>query len=90
MLEFNQYEKSDKAPLIIYSDLECVIEKIDSCKNNPENSSTTKLSKHDPSDFSITTTFSFRSFKNKHHVCRGKDCMKKFSEFLKGVHNSYF
>ena len=32
ILEFNQYQKSDKAPFIIYADLECVIEKIDRCK----------------------------------------------------------
>ena len=37
ILEFNQYQKSDKAPFIIYADLECIIEKINKCKNNPEN-----------------------------------------------------
>ena len=36
ILEFNQYQKSDKAPFIIYADLECLIKKIDGCKNNPE------------------------------------------------------
>ena len=30
------------------SDLECIIEKIDVCKNNPENSFTTKESEHFP------------------------------------------
>ena len=34
ILEFNQYQKSDKAPFIIYADIECIIEKIDGCKNN--------------------------------------------------------
>ena len=29
ILEFNQYQKSDKAPFIIYADLECIIEKIE-------------------------------------------------------------
>ena len=38
ILEFNQYQKSEKAPSIIFTDLECLIEKIDGCKNNPENS----------------------------------------------------
>ena len=37
ILEFNQYQKSDKAPFIIYADLECLKEKIDGCKNNPQN-----------------------------------------------------
>ena len=40
ILEFNQNKKSDKAQLINYSDLECLIEKIYGCKNDPENSST--------------------------------------------------
>ena len=51
ILEFNQYQKSDKAPFIMYADLECIIEKIDECKNNPENSTTAKVSKHIPSGF---------------------------------------
>ena len=82
ILEFNQYQKSDKAPFIIYADLECIIEKIDGCKNNPENSSTTKVSEHIPSGFSMST-ISFRSIENNHDVYRGKDWMKKFCESLR-------
>ena len=79
ILEFNQHQKFDKAPFIIYADLECKIEKIDGFKYNPGNSSTTKVSKHIPSGFSMSTIYSFRSIENKHNVYRGKDCMKKFS-----------
>ena len=46
ILEFNQHQISDKAPFIIYADLECIIEKINECKTNPENSSTIKVSEH--------------------------------------------
>ena len=46
ILEFRQYPKSDKWPFIIYTDLECIIEMIDVCKNNPENSVTEKVSEH--------------------------------------------
>ena len=45
ILEFNLYQKPDKTPFIVYADLECMSEKTDGCKNNSENSSTTKLSK---------------------------------------------
>ena len=45
ILEFNQYKKSDKAPFVIYADLECLLEKINGCRNNPENSFATKVSK---------------------------------------------
>ena len=64
ILEFNQYQKSYKAPFIIYADLERIIEKIDRCKNNPENSSTANVSKHIPSGFSMATISSFRSMEN--------------------------
>ena len=68
ILEFNQYQKFDKAPFLIYADLQCIIEKIDGCKDNPENSSTTKVSEHIPSGFSMSTIASFRSIENKHDV----------------------
>ena len=53
ILDFNQYQKSDKATFILYVDLECIIEKTDECKNNPENSSAIKVSQHFPSHFFI-------------------------------------
>ena len=73
--------KTDKAPYIIYSDLECIIEKIDGCKNNPENSSTAKVSEHIPSGFSMPTISSFRGIEIKHDVDRGKDCINKFLKY---------
>ena len=47
-----------------------------------ENSCTTKVSKHIPSGFSMCTISSFRYKENKHDIYRGKDCMKKFCEYL--------
>ena len=37
LLQFNQNQKSGKAPFVIYADLEYLIEKIDGRKTNPEN-----------------------------------------------------
>ena len=51
ILKFNQYQKSDKAPFIIYVDFKSIIEKINGCKNNTEKSSATKVSGHIPLDF---------------------------------------
>ena len=80
ILEFNQYQKSDKTPFIIYAGFKYIIEKIDRCKC-PENLSTGKVSQRIPIDFSISTTSSFRSIENKHDVYRGKGCIKKFYEY---------
>ena len=55
ILGFNQCQKPDVATFIIYVDLECIIEKIDGCKKNPENSSATKVSEHIKSGFPIST-----------------------------------
>ena len=51
--ELNQHlkKKSDKVPFIIYVDLKCLIGKIDGCKRNPENSSTTIVCGHIPIRF---------------------------------------
>ena len=80
ILEFNQYQKSDKAPFVIHADLECFVEKIDGCKNNPENSSTTKVDEHIPLGLLMSTISSSKSTENKHDVYRGKDFMKKLCE----------
>ena len=77
ILEFNQYQKSNKAPLIIYADLECIIEKIDGCKYNSENSSTTKVREHILSGFSMPIISLFRIIENKHDVYREVKIVRK-------------
>ena len=63
ILEFNQYQKSNKAAFVIYVDPECLIEKIDECKNNRESPYTAKESEHIPSDFSILHYHNLKSYK---------------------------
>ena len=50
----------DKATFIICIGLECLIEKIDEYENDPENSSTLKVSEHILSGFSMSTILSFK------------------------------
>ena len=42
ILKYNPGEQSLKIPFIIYADLECLIKKINTCKNNPNKSYTEK------------------------------------------------
>ena len=56
---YNQGEKSIKMPFTIYADLECLLEKMSTCINNPNESSTTKINKRTPSGYSIFTHYSF-------------------------------
>ena len=48
-----------KVPFIIYADLEYLLEKMNTCINSPNESSTTKINKHTPSGYSIFTSCSF-------------------------------
>ena len=59
IIEFNLYQESDKSSFIIYADLEYLIEKIDGCKNNLENSSNAKADEQIPSGSSMSTISSF-------------------------------
>ena len=62
ILKYNPGEKSMKIPGAIYLDLECLLEKISTCSNDPEKSSTIKICKHTSCGFSL---FSYCSFDTK-------------------------
>ena len=83
IIKYNQGEKSIKSPFIIYADLECLLEKMNTCYNNPRESSTAEINKHTPSGYSLFTHCSFDKTKNKLDYYRGKDCMKKFCKDLR-------
>ena len=72
-----------KVPFAIYADLECLLEKMNTCMNNPNESYTIKIIKHTSSGYSIFTSCSFDESKNKLNYYRGKDCMKKFCKDLR-------
>ena len=83
IINYNHGEKCMKLPFVIYADLECLLEKMSTCINNPNESSTTKINKHTPSGYSMFTHCSFDESKNKLNYYRGKNCMKKFSKDLR-------
>ena len=79
ILKYNEGEKYMKVPVVIYADLGSLLEKMNTCKNNPEkSSSTTKINKHTPSGYSLFTQDSFDTTKNKLDYYIGKNCMKNF------------
>ena len=82
IIKYNQGEKSIKLPFVVYADLECLLEKMSTCQNNPKESSTTEINKHTPSGYSLFTHYSFDKT-NKLDYYRGKNCMKKFRKDLR-------
>ena len=78
ILKRNNSEKSMRLPFIIIADLECLLEKMNTCHNNPEKPSITKVNNHTPSGYSLFTHCSFDRTKGKLDHYRGKNCMKNF------------
>ena len=58
--------KSDNIPYIFYTDIESLIEKIDGCANNPENSSATKIGEHIPCGYSVSTIWRSDRIEDNH------------------------
>ena len=55
ILKYSHGEKSMKVPFVIHTDLECLLKKMNTCRNNPKQSSTIKINKHIPSGYSLLT-----------------------------------
>ena len=68
-----------KVQFIIYADIESLLEKMNTCHNSPEKSSTIKINKHTPSGYSLFMHCSFNTRNNKLDYYRGKNCTKNFS-----------
>ena len=64
IIKYNHGDKSMKLPFVIYAYLERLLEKISTCINNSNESSTTEINKHTPSGYSIFTHCSFDESKN--------------------------
>ena len=86
IIKYNHGEKSMKLPFVIYAYLECLLEKMSTCINNTNESSTTEINKHVPSGYSIFTHCSFDESKKKLLLRKGvypyelMDSWEKFNE----------
>ena len=79
ILKYSEGEKSMKIPFIIIADLECLLEKVNTCYNNPEKSSITKINNLvTRSGYSLFTHCSVDRTKIKLDHYRGKNCVKNF------------
>ena len=76
-------KNSLKVPFIICADIECLLQKINTCQNNHEKSYTEKKVVHKASVYSLITCCSFDKSENEREYYRGRDCMNMFCNDLK-------
>ena len=68
ILEFNQYQKSDKIPSVTYAVVQSFVRKVDRLKIILKNYLSIKVGEN---------IREFNGIENKHDVSRGEDCMKE-------------
>ena len=66
----------------MYVDTESICEKIHTCSNNPNISSTEKINEHEMCGYTIFTECSFDKKNNKLDYYRGKDSFENFCKDL--------
>ena len=77
ILKYNHGENFMKDLFIIYADMGSLLEKVSTCHNNPNESSTTKINKHTPSGYSLFTHWLFDNTRNRLNY------LKKFCKDLR-------
>ena len=77
-LKYNHGEKSIKAPFTIYTDLECLLIKEQSCQNNPKESYTESKAKHEPSGYSLRLICSLTQMKTNAMFIEEETVLKNF------------
>ena len=83
ILKYNPGEKSLKVANVIYTDLESLLIKKQSCEINPEKSYAEQKAIHEACAYSINLVRSNEPNKNISNFHRGKDCVKKLCKDLK-------
>ena len=72
IMEFNQYQKCEKTPSIIYGDLESLIKRTDGCKISKKNIHK-KVGECIPSGYSMSKIWTFNDTQNVHGLHRDED-----------------
>ena len=83
MLEFKNYNRSEKVPFIVYADFECFIKPIQTCEPNPKSSYTKQYQKHEAFSFCYyIKCFDDEIYKPELVSYTEEDAAQKFVEML--------
>ena len=68
ILQYSHGQKSLRVPVVYYSDIKYFIKQTDTCHNNPKQTSTVRVSKHEPCGFSIVAKLSLTDIREKKYL----------------------
>ena len=92
-VEYSDRQYQLKAPFMMHTDFESILEPIQGVSNNPNVSSTRGLNIHTPSGWCVYSKFAYGKITNPLTQYRGLDCTEKFCEHMiseaKRLYNSF-
>ncbi|GFW90241.1 uncharacterized protein TNCV_2121081 [Trichonephila clavipes] len=88
-LEFSNHKFKLPVPYVIYADLECILEKINSCEQDPKISSTESIAKHVPCGFAYVIVGPDGTMVKPPTVFRGKNAIDQFLTKLLDEENQF-
>ena len=83
ILKYSHGQKSLRIPAVYYSDIECLSKQIDTCHNDPEQTSTTRVSKHEPCGFLIVAKLPLINIREKNTCYGGEFCMENYCKKMR-------
>ena len=84
LVEYSDGQFQLKVPVIMYVDFESTLEQISGPGNNPRVSTTRDINIHVPSGWCIYSEFAYGEVKDSLALYRGKDCVRKFCDYVIG------
>ena len=82
IVQYSDGQFQFKAPFIMYTDFESILEPIPGPSNDPSISSTRRVNVHTPSGWCIYSKFLYGKVTNPLAEYRGLDCVSKFSKHI--------
>ena len=93
ILKFSNGQGQLKAPFVIYTDFESILEPMATASNDPSIQQINCINKHTPSRFCTYSMFAYGEIKNPLKLYRGKDCVEEFCKYIRSqahqLYNNY-
>ena len=82
IVKYSDGQYQFKVPFMMYADFESILEPVQGASNDPNVSSTRRVSVHMPSGWCVYSKFAYGEVTNLCTQYRGSDCVKKFCEHI--------
>ena len=89
-VEFCDGQNQFKVPFIMYADFKSILEPIQGPNPEPMGPYTSKITKHSPSGWCVYSKFVYGEVKDPLRLYRGKDCLKKFCDYIRQEANRLY